>query len=69
MRHITNSTIDTGAAIATTTDVTKKDTTIDTSADTTKNTTIDTGAAIATTTDVTTETTSAKEGCYWNRRP
>jgi len=57
-----DTTIDTGAAIATTTDVTKKDTTIDTSADTTKDTTIDMGAAIATMTDVTTDNDERKRG-------
>ena len=45
-----DTTIDTGAAIATTTDVTKKDTTIDT------------GAAIATTTDMTTNNDERKRG-------
>jgi len=57
-----DTTIDTGAAIATTTDVTKKVTTIDTSADTTKDKTIDTGAAIATMTDVTTDNDERKRG-------
>ena len=55
MTKMKGTTIDTGAAIATTTDVTKKDTTIHTSADKIKDTTIDTGAAIATITDVTTD--------------
>ena len=57
-----DTTIDTGAAIATTTEVTKKDTTIDTSADMTKDTTIDTGAVITTTTDVTTDNDKRKRG-------
>jgi prolyl-tRNA editing enzyme YbaK/EbsC (Cys-tRNA(Pro) deacylase) len=49
-------TIDTGAAIATNRNLTEKDTTIDTSAAATKDTTIDTNAAIiATTTNVTSD--------------
>ena len=48
-------TIDTGAAIATNTYLTEKDTSIDTSTAATKDTTIDTNAAIATTTNVTSD--------------
>jgi hypothetical protein len=54
MTKMNDTTIEKGAAIATTMDVTKKDATIDTSADMTKDTTIDMGAAIGTTTNMTT---------------
>jgi hypothetical protein len=57
-----DTTIEKGAAIATTTDETKKDATIDTNADTTKDSTFDMGAAIDTTTNVTTDNDKRNRG-------
>jgi len=57
-----DTTIEKGTAIATTTDVMKKGATIDTSADMTKDTTIDTGAAIGTMTNVTTSNDERNTG-------
>ena len=57
-----DTTIEKGAAIATTTDVTKKDATIDTKADTMKDSTFHTGAAIDTTTNVTTDNEGRNRG-------
>jgi len=62
MTKTKDTTIEKGAAIATTTDVTEKDATIDTKADTTKDTTFDMGAAIATTTNVTTDNDKRNRG-------
>jgi hypothetical protein len=62
MTKTKDTTIEKGAAIAMTTDVTKKVATINTSADTTNDSTFDTGAAIDTTTNVTTNNDERNTG-------